>query len=62
MTVIVFIMIFVFPDRPLEMEYAFVDECPSMAKVQEYLSQHPYNDQIIAFQPACKSIDLGNPL
>ena len=62
MKVIVFIMVFVFQDRPLDMEYAFVDECPSMAKVQEYLARHQYRDEIIAFQPACKSIDLGNPL
>jgi hypothetical protein len=26
------------------------------------LAQHPYRDEIIAFQPACKTIDLGNSL
>jgi len=62
MKVIVFIMVFVFQDRPLDMEYAFVEECPSMAKVQEYLARHPYRDEIIAFQPACKTIDIGNSL
>jgi len=60
--IIVFIMVFIYPDRPLEMEYAFVNECPSPEKVEQYLSQHPARNEIMAIQPACQIIDLGNPL
>jgi len=60
--IIVFIMVFIYPDRPLEMEYAFVKECPSPEKVEQYLSEHPARNKIMAIQPACQIIDLGNPL
>lgn len=62
MKVMLFILIFVFPDRPIEVEYSIVKECPSISKVKEYVAKHGYSDDIIAFQPACHRLDLGNPL
>lgn len=62
MKIIVFIMVFIYPDRPLEMEYAFVKQCPSAEKVEQYLSQHPARNEAMAIQPACQMIDLGNAL